>query len=397
MKMKHTDFDKIAITPVRYRIAIPEFIFVIYFWSFILLRQLSIMYGPIVLLTSSLSLMFFFVIYLLKTNDMKCDRSILAFSSLSSGIFIVDAALRYNAYSFGCFYQYIYSGLVPMIFLSKIRNAKKLFYYYSCFSVVVFFIYMGAPFNEYGLFSDYMDFGLSFALPTFVGLFLFFHYFKVKWVIVLEVCCFLLLMIFANRGAFLAAIFFIFIYFLLLTTPFNAKSIICRWFLPIGTLFAIVYVNFYTVMEYLYNTTAEMGYNSRLISMFYQYLFVDGDAASLSAHRLGLWENAIEMIGQSPVIGHGMGAFQASTFSTYAHNIFLDIFLSYGLVGLLTFCIILCYNMRRILKLTGAAKVLGLVFFSLWFPVLLFSLTFFQSMGFWCFLVYPYVARRLVS
>lgn len=395
MKKQHASFGKIAITPVRNKIAIPELIFVIYFWGFVLLRQLSLMYGPIVLITFSLLLMCFFVFCMLTTNDMKWDRSILNIVFLYSGLFIADAALRNNAYSFNYLYQYMYSGLVPIIFLSKVRNAKKLLYYYSCFSVVAFFLYMRAPFNGYDPFSDYMDFGLNFALPAFLGLFLFYHYFKVKWMIVLEVCCFLLLIFFANRSASLTAIFFMFFYFLLLATPRNAKSIKHRWLLSIGTLSAIVYANLDIVMEYLYNIMIEIGYNVRLISMSYQYLYFDGDAASLLAHRLGDWESAIKMIGQSPVIGHGVGAFQASTFGTYAHNIFLDILLSYGLVGFLTFCIILYYSIRQILKLTGAAKVLGLVFFSLWFPVLLFSITFFQSMGFWCFLAFPYIAKRL--
>jgi O-antigen ligase len=71
--------------------------------------------------------------------------------------------------------------------------------------------------------------------------------------------------------------------------------------------------------------------------------FADSDTSA--SHRIELWSQALEEMGQRPFVGTGLGAYAytinpRADYRTpiYVHNLFLDISVELGLIGLLFFC-----------------------------------------------------------
>ena len=52
------------------------------------------------------------------------------------------------------------------------------------------------------------------------------------------------------------------------------------------------------------------------------------------AHRDIIWKNAINEIIKNPILGLGVGGYQAK-YALYPHNIFLDMYLSFGIFSLI--------------------------------------------------------------
>ncbi len=57
--------------------------------------------------------------------------------------------------------------------------------------------------------------------------------------------------------------------------------------------------------------------------------------------RLALWENAISFIKEKPFLGYGVSSGQAITNFASAHNTFLSVALNFGIIGLISYCMIL--------------------------------------------------------
>ncbi|MBP2657832.1 MAG: O-Antigen ligase [Firmicutes bacterium] len=386
--------QKVQNTSLVKSVDVPAVVLAVYYWGFILLRpilQIAKSNSTLILLGFVLVLLSIFSLNIFIKRRLQLNEALLMIFSFAI-LFILDVLLRNNECSYKYIYQFTYSGLIPVIFLSQVENSKKLLYYFSILSSVAFIIYAYDPIENYVLFGNYMDFGFNLAMPAFLGLFIGFHYFGIRWMFLLEVLCFIEILVFANRSALLSIMVFVVFYVL------GQKQLTRNlWVLILisSCIGGFLYNNAISIIDMLYEFVHDLGYSSYALSAMHSY-FTMQDIETLFSGRFYIWEMANAMIYEEPLFGQGMGSFEAKT-GLYSHNIVLDIMLFYGIIGLIIFCAIISKSGWCLLKSESSTKVLGTLFCCLWFPKLLFSAYFYEDIGFWCFLVFGFIKWKTIT
>jgi len=374
------------------KVYIYELIFVLYFWGFVLLRpilQYFQSYSTLILSLYTFTLLIFFVSYIIAKKNIKLGESVFFILTFFI-IFFFDSIIRYNAYSFKYLYKFIYCGILPVLFLSKIKNIEKLIYYYVFFSLLAFILLGGDPIHGFRIFSDYMDYGFNLGLPVFIGLFLGYKYFKFKWMIFFLILNFLSILIYSNKSSLLTVIVFVFIYYLFID-PISKKRIV-KLIIPISIILLLIYINIKSIALFIYDVfVVKLNVNSYSLITIKNYFLTKSDRVLFSG-RIEIWNKAKVMISENLLFGHGIGSFQ-DRYGFYSHNIILDLLLFFGIVGFVTFLILIFYSLYKILKYNGLVRLLGGFLFSLWFPKLFFSTYFIADVGFWCFLSFPFICK----
>ncbi|MCK5146214.1 O-antigen ligase family protein [bacterium] len=372
------------------KIDLPAFIFVSYYWSFLFLKLIARKYYTIsmfVHVVFVLLLVYIFVINLLINKKLSIEKAGLLFL-LFLAIFSFDSLIRSNSYTFSYLYQFVYAGLLPVIFLSKVKDVYKLLYYFAWFSALALIVFGLDPLNNFVIFTDYMDFGFNLALPAFLGLFIGYHFLRIKWMLFLVLIAFLEAVIFSNRSVILTVVSFLLLYFII---NYGLKNKNAWYFiLPLGSVVAIFSLNFSAVINYFYFLFSDRGYQSNNFIRLKNYI-ATYDGLAYVGPRLNIWRYANSMISDNPILGHGIGAFENS-YGIYAHNIYFEIMVTFGSVGLLVFVVMIFKSFKKMIDSNKTVKILGLLFFSLWFPKLFFSVNFFADIGFWCFISFYFLS-----
>jgi len=381
------------------KIAIPELLFNLYFWGVVMLRpflQDNLNESTLILTLFVFVLLCGFLVYAMVNRDQRVELPVVVMG-LTGIIFFADAVFRVNSRSFILLYEFIYFGVVPVVLLSKVRQVKILLTYFSYFAVAAFFIYGIDPLNGYAVFSDYMGYGYKLALPAFLGIFIGFHYLRIKWMIVFEVIAFLFLMMFANRSALLTAVTFICLY-ILISHSFSWTRVVKRAALFIA-LFIVAYLNIDDLMNVLFQYTSEANFRNYAIQKLNYFLTSGSADEAFFSGRIQIWKQAIDMFLDQPVIGHGAGKFQ-DVYGYYPHNMILDVLVTSGLCGLIVVVWFLFRSVNVLLRSAGELRIFSLLLLALWFPKLLFSMMFVNDTAFWAFFVlflFPFVKYHAKS
>ncbi|MGV3073735.1 O-antigen ligase family protein [Clostridium baratii] len=225
-----------------------------------------------------------------------------------------------------------------------------------------------------------MDFGLNAMLPIFIGLYLYRKILKVNRFVLFEVVSFVELLVFANKGAIISAIFLIFL-INIINFKFTAKSFFKYATLIIISIFIII--NIENILKDISYILQKNNMSSYSINTMLAY-FEDGNNISLNS-RVGLWDSAFNMFKKNPILGNGVGSFK-ELYDIYTHNIFLDVLVFYGIIGLIILIILLINSLLKIKKSSYYFKITFIIFFVLWCPTLLVSSSFYSNYGFWIFI-----------
>jgi O-antigen ligase len=371
----------------------PELLFVIYFWGFLFLRPILKAFetkSTLILFVFVLVMLFLSLVGMLRRKDARIGNAVILMLIFFI-IFLVDSVFRHNILSNEYVYRFVYSGILSVFFLSKVRDADKLLKYFSWFSLLAFLLFGGDPLNGFSTFSDYMDYGFNLVMPAFFGMFLGFHHLKIKWMLIFEILCFLCIVIFANRTSLLSVLVFIILYFILISP--NRKRIIFRWIIPMSLLAIIILLNIDSIAKFAYKFVYfKFGYNSYALSKFTSTLH-KLDLHVLFSGRLEIWTKATNMFKESPLIGHGLGSFQAR-YGFYSHNVFLDLLIFFGILGSSIFCFFIITSVIKIWRTNESSKIIGFLFMSLCFPKLIFSAYFLEDVGFWCFIAFTFLSMK---
>ena len=136
------------------------------------------------------------------------------------------------------------------------------------------------------------------------------------------------------------------------------------------------YLNKHTVEKYGINS-----YAWRHIVAFVG----DGNVEQLFTNRLTIYQNAINEILSSPIIGHGPAYFESKYGSGYyAHNIILEAAVESGIIVTAIVVIVLMYYYIKIIKSHDKmALTLLILFFSLCMPKLMLSNQVYKDYSFW--------------
>ncbi len=358
-------------------------LFPAYYWGFTFLTPLLSRVGKYSIVVLFCFAIVFFMLFILSTvRKSSLNISVLVGIGILF-ILLLDIIARNNTKSLSYAYKYIHSGFLVILFVSLINNSKQTLWIFSVFSVVAFAFMFYDPFLDYAIFGDYMGYGFSLALPAFFGIFIGNHYFKKRWLIIMELACLVMIFIYANRSAFLAAIIFIILYYLFM----HKKR---KTFLGL-LVFAILsfFVLFDYTIDLIVKLLIKLNVNTYAIIQIIGFLS-QGDFSTFFSGRLSIWDNAWQMFINKPIIGYGIGYFE-SIHNTHPHNILLDILVSYGIIGVILVCIPIVMSLYKMIKNREEGRLLGILFFSLWFPKLIFSSSFIWDSGFWAFIAYGFL------
>lgn len=228
----------------------------------------------------------------------------------------------------------------------------------SRFSTLIAFLFVLATHNstyKSDLFTYNMAFGYALLLPT---LFLFYQRGIVDKM--LSLLLFAFIVVAGSRGPAIVAGVFFTLYL------FKLSSFKSKWKQGIAIL-AIGLLAFSFLNEYLDVKS------SRTVR-----LYETGELISHDSNREEIYEKAISKIADRPTFGWGIGA-DRSLFGGYAHNIFIELTLHYGIVltlFIISFIIIICvkfHGNKKLLKLHGGEAVFWMLILCGFVPLLVSS------------------------
>lgn len=365
-----------------------ELIFVLYFWGFTLIRPVLQLFSE-----HSTKILFAYVMLILIASFWVVIKNRIIVSKayliilVMIHVLLFDYLFRFNSYVSVYLYEFITYGVMPIHLLSQVRDPKLLLKVFSIVSFVTFVLYFRDPLAQYTIFGDYMSFGFNLALPAYIGMSIGRKYLGFKWMLVFELMCLAEIIIFANRSSLLALLVFLFIKEIVLIDKKGKKII-----KVVGTFFItlIGVLNVPNIIKWLQLIIRSRGYSSYALNQYVHYLHhISLD--DLFSGRFYIWENAKNMLSENLVFGHGTGAFQAKHVS-YTHNLYYDLLIQYGIIGLVIFCVGCYLSCRKILIHRNIyLKLIGILFFCIWFPKLFFSVYIFRDMGIWCFMAFGFI------
>jgi len=305
-------------------------------------------------------------------------------------LFIVSMLFNWNNEVLSYAYDFIIFGAIPLLLLLPIYSLNNFFQYFAYFGLATLLLLGLDPFQGYRLSSDYMVYGYTVMLPAYTGMYIARKYYKMKWLLPFEIISILLIIIFANQGAFVSAVTLI-----LLTNIFVDKVNIKKIFIFILALIVIILgaINLRPILEWGIAASNDSSSTSYSLSKTYNSLYEGSDSLS---GRTYYWNEAIDLYKNKPFLGSGIGFFQ-SRFNIYTHNIILETAVSFGLLGI--FCLIMyaLYYYKSMIETSRDLRLPFVLGISIGLVPLLFSLQPFIWCYFWVFTLNPWVKLRPIK
>lgn len=345
-----------------------------YFISILAIDSFSALFIPtITLLITSL---------LLNIRVKVVSKRPLIIALTTTMLLLFSAALFYNDTVATYMYNFLIYGLLPLYFLSRITSLGTFFRYFAYVSVVTVLLFGLDPLSGYLMTTDYMVYGYYVMLPAFIALYIARKYLGIWWLIIFEIVAFILILVFANRGAALAALSLI-----VLSSLFVDRQTARRWllFTAAGAVSVVALLNLTTLLEWGIDIARDAGQSSYALEKMYASL--DESTGSLSG-RDTLWDGATAMFLSSPITGHGIAAFEQSQ-GIYTHNLILEVAVSFGLLGLMALAGYITYLLYKMLKTTRPERLSYVLGISAGIVPLMFSMQPFIWYFFWLFTLNP--------
>lgn len=357
-----------------------EIIFCLYYFGFVLLKPLLYIfqsYSTVILFAYVLMLMINSFLHF-KYNEIKFSNYM--FFIFISIVMLLDIGIRPNEYAMINFYNFVIFGAIALFFFSKVNDAKSLLKNYAYISSFVFVLFCWTPFYDYIFFSDYMSFGLDVILPSYFGLYIGRKFFNIKWMYILEIACLAEAILFSNRSVLLSILFF----WIVIGLTYNTKKSLMRLIIvPIVFYFSTYFLD--DIILFLDKILRSIGIASYSLKKF-GLMLNNANIETIFSGRLDIWHQAKNMAKQNIFIGNGTGSFQHS-YGNYTHNVFYDILVQYGLIGVIIMLFLIFNSSLKIFKFNYYGKLLGILMLCSWFPTLFFSTNLFINSGIWCFII----------
>ncbi|MFL2116461.1 O-antigen ligase family protein [Marinilactibacillus psychrotolerans] len=356
----------------------------VYMWMFIILRvvwKFSDKYSTIILGGIAVTII---ITSMIKSNRYLNKSFFKGFILISLFLFIllVNVLLHNNDVILTRMYEFIIYGAIPIVLLSQITDFEPFFKTYVYMSIFVFLLYVTDPLNQYYFSTSYMVYGYQAILPAFFGLHIGRTKYKYKFLLILEIISIIMLIAFGNRMASISALLFVFVVDILYT-KMTIKKLFKYFSLSIIGFSLIMNIQniISLIIEYLFSK----GYSSYSLNATLFYL--DGRMDSFSAGRNEIWQYAFDLIQKKPITGYGIGYFE-SIYGNYVHNIFLDVALSLGVIGMFVLVGVLINSIYKLRTTDSNARLFGILLLCTSFPKLLTSIYFYIEPTFWLLLFY---------
>lgn len=270
--------------------------------------------------------------------------------------------------------NFIIYGVIPLFMLTGVKDYSKVLAFISRFSIITTIVVFADPFIKFQFTGGYMEYGFDMLMYSFSGIILSYYYFEEKWCRWLILMDLILIGLYGNKGAAVAALILFFVASNL-KERMNIKRFI-MWVMAFGGIifWKQILSIFVSMAEKVVKDTYSI--NSIKILLF--------DSSVITNTRTSIWEKAIELIKSNP-LGAGVGYFE-TYYNSYTHNIELDIAVMFGLIGFLLFLLLLIVAIRKIVLINDRAKQVFLIGSLIcWFVPMQFSLIMWNVTLFWVF------------
>lgn len=298
--------------------------------------------------------------------------------------FIFNILFRPNKHVVQYLINFIMYGALPLVFFIVDLDIKTFLKSYFYASIGMAIIYLPVPvvgYEAYGM-TTYMDLGFGVMLPVYIGLYVGRRVFKKKYSVILEIAVVLITIIYANRSCMLSIACLWVLDFIFLTK----KDWRHYTFIAVIILIGIIILADIKDIVYWINDNIIEKYGINSYAWRHIVAFVgDGNVEQLFTNRLTIYQNAINEILSSPIIGHGPAYFESKYGSGYyAHNIILEAAVEFGIIVTAIVVIVLMYYYIKIIKSHDKmALTLLILFFSLCMPKLMLSNQVYKDYSFW--------------
>lgn len=362
-----------------------ELIAAFYINSFIILRPLLTKYSYISTYILGIEIGVLVIVYLFNCK-FRLDRSntirMFGVVLIVTALFLIDFIFRRNMFTWQYYYYFLIYGGLTAVFFINIKDYGKLLEYWTIFAIISGGLVLLDPFNEYTISGSYMDFGTA-ILPAFAASIIAYAYYKKKLILPLLLVFLLEIILYANKGATFSAIGII-LFFTIYMTEDKQKRI-KRVVLILG-LSIILMILFPTILKSLVKLSAYFGVGSYSLSDVNQILTSGGQLHSYSV-RTDIWDNIGTELKKNLITGLGIGGFEVK-YGNYAHNFFLDILITHGiLIGFCVFIMIAVFIKNTIKCRYKERFIFSSVILLLWILPLMFSFTYWKTNYFWLFII----------
>lgn len=362
-----------------------ELIAAFYINSFILLRPILTKYSYISTYILGIEIGILLVVYLINCK-FRLNRSntirMFGLVFIVSTIFLIDFIFRRNVLTWQYYYYFLIYGGLTAVFFINIKDYGKLLEYWTIFAIVSGSLVVLDPFNEYAISGSYMDFGTA-ILPAFSASVIVYAYYKKKLVLPLLLIFLLEIILYANKGATFSAIGIILFFTIYMTE--DRKKRIKRVVLILILSIAFI-ISFSTILKLLVKLSAYFGVGSYSLSDVNQILTSGGQLHSYSV-RTDIWAHIGTELKKNLITGIGIGGFEIK-YGNYAHNFFLDILITHGiLIGFCVFIVIAVFIKNTIKCQYRERFMFFSIILLLWILPLMFSFTYWKTNTFWLFLI----------
>ena len=225
-----------------------------------------------------------------------------------------------------------------LIFLIKIDLKKftKIFFFYNIINTILYLLVV--VINPEKLVEGYMTFGF-YAIFSATYVFIYSYYYKNIKMMIFGIVSIPIICINGNRGTIL-----IFATALIVMLMMNAKNLKKK--IAIILIFIILGMNINQIGRSILDfITQDLGISSYSVNNLYKMLESD-DMETTIGGRYNIYQNALEEFKQHLISGIGVASFQEK-YGYFPHNIFLDVYSTFGLVlGTLYFIYIIILSVK---------------------------------------------------
>lgn len=349
---------------------------------------------PLVLATGNSKIFWGFLIVILifslLLNQLIKNKLILIFI-LGTIVFMIN--VLFVSYKNDVLYEYILFirvGILSLYFSSLIKEYNSLIKYYYIMSLIGFVI-SNLNLSFYEDTNGYMDLGINLTY-IFIGLSIYYYNKSNKYKIfnyLLLIVVFFEILILGNRSALIICIGII-LYFELSKFRFDKKGIFIMQ-LKLTVTFLSMCLIIYNISSFLKVLSAyalKMGVSSYTLTKLTLTIQEGvGGIIEQSSGRDVLYPLLKKLIIESNLLPHGVSYLPYITNYTYVypHNLFLEIALDFGLIGLIGWCLMVVVLTKKFLNIpkNNIARDIIVIISISGFIRLMFSGSYWQEPLFW--------------
>lgn len=303
--------------------------------------------------------------------------------------YLISLICNYNVAALEFFMNFVMYCIPGALCATGIRKYKLAIKYYFVFSLIIFVTCAFLPlknglrlgYHSLPYFESGMLFGEFVCVPCFVGFYLYRKVYQKRVLILFEAVTLILTAVLANRGSLLTIILTVAIYHIWIER-INVKT--ASFVVVITGMVLFFYQNILDGFIKASLSLKKMGVNSYGIEKYLDML-KNGDVDS--SGRDNVFDIALELTRGHELFGIGIGTFSEKTRFPFVHNLFLDFYSTFGIIGggcffiIMVVSIIICFQRKDDIE-----RVFILALMMQWMPRLLLSKTFVNDVPFWMFL-----------